>query len=227
MASKTLALMKARIADEIGRDDLGSQIEYAIMDAIDVYSVDRFFFNETRDIVFDLTQGVDLYGKDDYAGIADILKIDYLYFYYGGCPYRGRPRDPDWMEAAYSSPVTQGVPSDYCWYGQKLRLYPAPPDSGYSVRVGCVYIVAAPSSDEEMDNPWMNEAEMLIRARAKFELATHVTYDADMAAAMGGGMLDANGQPSGGCIGSALSNLNRRTAKITRVGSGVVVPMAF
>src|SRR5260370_25499204 len=53
---------------------------------------------------------------------------------------------------------------------------------------------AAPVSDVETNNPWMNDAEMLIRCRAKFDLATHVTRNDKMATAMSP---DVHGGPGG------------------------------
>jgi hypothetical protein len=44
--------------------------------------------------------------------------------------------------------------------------------------------VTAPAAGNTPNNPWMTTAERLIRARAKYEIATHVTRNAQMMAAM-------------------------------------------
>jgi hypothetical protein len=73
----------------------------------------------------------------------------------------------------------------------------------------------------------MSDAERLIRSRAKFELALHVTGDTDMAMAMGGTSTDADGNPTGGAAGDALKGLRNRTMLITKIGDGFVKPMDF
>ena len=74
----TLADMKARIANEVSRSDLDDMIALAISDAIDTYYDKRFFFNESREIVFDTVPGQEFYDKSDEPNIPDLLAIDYV-----------------------------------------------------------------------------------------------------------------------------------------------------
>jgi len=226
-ATGTLGAMVARIADEIGRSDLSSQIRNAINDAIAVYNNERFYFNETRDFVFNLNQGQMIYTESDFPNVINLLSIDYMYVYQNNYPYRLDPTTPEDLEMLTVGGITLGLPYLYCFYNQAIRVYPMPMNTTYSARVAGSYAVAAPQSDAEAGNPWMTDAERLIRSRAKFELATHVLYDADMATAMGGTSQDADGNPSGGAAGDAFQSLKNRTTLITKIGDGWVKPMQF
>ena len=73
--------MKTRIADEIARDDLTTQIGYAINDAISAYNNERFYFNETRDLTFYTVASQELYTSSDLADMPNILKIDWIKLY--------------------------------------------------------------------------------------------------------------------------------------------------
>jgi hypothetical protein len=71
------------------------------------------------------------------------------------------------------SPST-GQPYSYTYYNRSIRLYPVPSETVYEVRIGGHWQVVEPASDTEKYNPWMIEAEQLIRARAKLNLARNV-----------------------------------------------------
>ena len=77
----------------------------------------------------------------------------------------------------------EGQPTSYDYYGKQIRLYPIP-DASYSAVVSGVYALAELSATTDT-NAWMTDGEQLIRARAKWELLTHVIKDkegADMMA---------------------------------------------
>lgn len=210
----TLAIMKARIADELARDDLTSQIAYAITDAIDAYSDERFHFNETRGITFSTVANQEFYDENDAAALGTINKIDYVTLYLGDQPYQMEALTPAQIEHSSTNGTSTGQPSWYCWYNNQIRLYPVPPDV-YTVRIGAAVNAAAPASDAETGNPWMTHAERLIRSRAKMELALHVLKDIDLAQTMGQAVEEAHQQ------------LVERTARLTRIGEGRIIPMSF
>jgi len=226
-ASNTLGAMKTRIADEIGRDDLTNQIANAISSAIDVYQNERFFFNETRDLTFNSVQNQQWYTSADFPNIVNILQIDYIYVFINNYPYEVTPATPRELEALSVQNVTQGQPYMYVFYNNQLRFYPAPAASGYLFRVGAAIIAAPPASDGEQNNPWMVQAERLIRSRAKYELALHVLCDDDLAARMGGTSQDADGNPTGGAAGDAFQSLKKQTNRLLKMGPNLVVPMEF
>jgi len=210
----TLAQMKERIADELARDDLAPQIAYAISDAISAYQEERFYFNETRSNTFTTIAGKEFYGASDAAWIGRLLKIDYVMLRIGNQPYRLTSGDPAEMETSSANATSLGQPCEYCFYDQSFRLYPTP-DTSYEVRVGGSFIVPAPATDDESGNRWMTDAEMLIRARAKYEIAMHVLKDLELA------------QTMTAAVQEQLVSLKSKTAMMTQAEKGRVKAMAF
>jgi putative flippase GtrA len=178
-----LAQMKSRIADELARSDLTSQIAYAISDAISFYQNERFVFNESRDITFKTVAGQDFYGVAANAGIPNVWSFDYLILYLGGIPWPIKRRTPLEVEILNNNGLVSGQPYNYAWYNKQIRLGPVP-DGIYTIRFAGLITYAAPASDNEANNPWMIDAEKLIRSRAKYELALNVLQDTDMAQIM-------------------------------------------
>lgn len=209
----TLAIMKARIADEIGdRSDLDSQIAYAINDAIAFYQNERFVFDESRDVTFSTVAGQEFYGSADNAAIPNMHKIDYVILYLGSIPWVMHRRQPADIEILNQNGLVSGQPWSWAWWNKQIRLGPIP-DAVYSIRVAGDIKYAAPASDSEADNPWMTEAEKLIRTRAKYELALNVLSDTEMA------------QTCAAQVTEAYDNLKARTNRIT--GTGIFRPMEF
>jgi hypothetical protein len=180
----TQTIMKARIADELARSDLTSQIAYAITDAIAAYQAERWWFNESRTTVsFSTVDGQEFYTSSDDADIANIRKMDYAVLYVGNDVRKLEYNSPETMEYLSVNGTQEGTPWSYGWFDNKIRLYPVP-DAVYTIRIAAHVKVAAPASDGEASNPWMTDAERLIRARAKLELALHVLRDDTLAATM-------------------------------------------
>ena len=207
----TLAIMKARIAEELRRDDLTGDIADAISSAIGAYQHRRFYFNESRAIVFDTVANQDIYTSSDDADIANIVKFDYVFILIGGMPYELRQMKPADMESAnLGTAFSVGQPGFFSFYNESIRLYPIPSESGWDVRIGAVVLIPEPASDAEASNAWMVKAERLIRCRAKMELYTHVIKDFEKASAMQS------------LAAEALKQLVERTQDMTQIGPMVV-----
>src|SRR5690606_10612221 len=174
----------------------------------------RFHFNEGRTVTFTTVAGQEFYDADDAANLAKLWTIDYMVYYVGDTPYHLHQMTPAEMEGASANASNTGEPGAWCWYGDQIRLYPAP-SAAYTVRVGGFMSVSAPASDAEADNPWMTHAERLIRSRAKLELALHVLIDQSMGAVMGE------------AVREALAQLMEKTTKRTITNQGRVRAMAF
>lgn len=193
----TLAIMQARIADELARTDLTSQIASAITTAIEAYQTDRFFFNESRTVTFSTVSGQDFYGSAANASIPDLLNIDWITILISAgnlWPLEYRPPEDIDYDAGNTS--STGQPYDYTYYQQQIRLYPSP-NQVWTVRVQGQVLAAIPASDAEADNPWMTYGERLIRSRAKMEIAMHVLRDDALAATMRGAETEAFKQLKG------------------------------
>lgn len=208
----TQTIMKARIADEFSRSDLTSQIAYAITDAIERYQSERFWFNESRDVTFSTVASQEYYTSSDNAMIPDLYFIDYAVMTVGGAISILSRYTPELMERLSDNGTQTGEPTSYTYYQKKIRLYPVPTQV-YTVRLAGHVKVAAPASDSEADNVWMTDAERLIRARAKYNLALDVLRDGDIATAQAA------------AVNEAFEQLKGRTNLQT--GTGIVAPTQF
>lgn len=182
----TLSDMKARIADEIARTDLTAQIALAINTAISEYAKERFRFSDTdpaSPATFVTVADRFVYDAADNPAISSMMGIDYLAAQIGGMLQPLTPVRPEDARIYNQLGTMHGQPMWYAYEGNKLLLSPTP-DQAYTMTFNVFRSVAAPADDAEEDNPWMNEGELLIRCRAKFEIATHLTRNKEMASAM-------------------------------------------
>lgn len=179
----TLAIMKARIASELRRSNISTQIGDAINTAIDAYKGERLWFAEQYHIDIDLIADQEFYTSADSVWLGRISRIDYAHLLIGTQAYGLRRMEDGWLDVASSSGSNTGQPYCWGWYGNALRVYPVPSESGtMQVRLAGQFEMPAPATDAETGNPWMVEAETLIRCRAKFELYQHVLLDLAKAA---------------------------------------------
>lgn len=179
----TLAVMKARIASELSRgSSLTTQIADAINTAIQAYQKHRFRFNETlpgTEVTFNTVAGTANYT----ANGRSIFQVDYLMVNIGNTWVDLDRRFPEEIKLLNDTGTSMGQPSSWALEGETIILHPVP--SGiYTIRIAGIFSYAAPASDDEANNRWMIDGELLIRSRAKHEIATHVTRNKEMAATM-------------------------------------------
>jgi hypothetical protein len=182
----TLGYMVARIQNELERSDLVNEVRAAITTAIGYFQNERAYFNESRDNQLTLNAQQYIYGSNDASWIPGIIKIDHVFVYIGGLPYRVIDLPPEEMEWSHLvSPATDpvGQPYRFTCFEQKLYIYPTP-DQTYTVRVTGQFPQAAPANDTVTGNIWMTDAEDLIRCRAKYELYMHIPRIMDPTKAM-------------------------------------------
>lgn len=158
----TLADLRARIADELTRPDLGPQIERAISSAVRHYQRRRFSFTDGRALVL-TTPEVEFYTLDDIRVVDSIAPQD------GRLPLvRRSPQTLEYWQTGTST----GIPTDWSLMGGAVRLYPRP-DAIYALVVyGRLY--EGPPEDPAYAGVWVNTAEELIRHRAKADLFANV-----------------------------------------------------
>jgi hypothetical protein len=194
----TLATLKARIADDLRRSDLTSQIASAIRDAIKRWEGERFWFNEKR---FRLTT---MAGTEEYAIPAtltntddtalatgeDLLAIDDVTILYGSDSYRLYERSDQWLND-YQAPAStyQGTPDHYGVYANKIRIGPIP-DAAYTITVSGLARLSTLSAGTDT-NAWTDEAESLTRHQALAEIFRTVLRDGDGFQFALGGVQDA------------------------------------
>lgn len=203
MTTWTILDMKDRIAAELKRADLLEEIGNAIEDAILIYQKERFRFNELQPLspfTFNTVQGEAYYGAAADARIPKLYKIDYINFVLGNINSKMTRDTPENIYLALQDNQESGPPSDWAWDGQTIIIYPRAPAEVFPLTVGGYMQVDGPTVVTDATNPWMNEAERLIRSRAKYEIALHVTRDKDMQAAMSPDEPSDSNQPLGASL---------------------------
>lgn len=176
----TLAVMKTRIADELMRSDLTSQIASAIDEAITFYQKQRFYWNELDNVTWNTVADQTEYVTADEPYIPIAYDVDDMFILIGINEYRVKRIDPTrWRLLKNSS--TKGQPFQYAYFNRTVYLYPTPTQV-YEMRLVGHFKIDAPASDDEADNPWMTDAADLIRHRAKMILYRDVILDEKQAA---------------------------------------------
>lgn len=148
-----------RITDELQRSDLSSQVALAIKDAIRHFETEKFWFNEKM-VTTDTTDGVEYYGLPN-----DYLDIDTITLTHNDYTYPLTPRSFRWIESVQSNDNYKGRPTDYCIYGEQIRLYPIP-DGTYRLEMAMTYKLPELSATSDT-NAWLDDGERLIRYYAK------------------------------------------------------------
>ena len=177
-SAKTLGDLKARIADELDRADLSSQIGLAIDDAITEAAQNRFWFNEVRGLLVPLQSGQEYYGSDEFSAMTE---LDAVYLSINGQRRNLFLANSLEIDQWRDGTASLGEPYRWARYGAGLRLYPSPAIS-YSLYVDGVSRLP-PLINDAQANAWTNEGEKLIRAIAKRELLANVIRDFDEAQA--------------------------------------------
>ena len=235
-AKPTLATMVFRIAAELGaRFDLAGSwgssspqrpnseaIRNAIFTAIGEYQKQRFRFNEldpANPITFNTIAGQHTYSTNECPALATSYFIDYLNIRIGNTLMQLSQVTPERQHLNIQLFTQFGLPVSYAYEGNTVLLYPVPA-AVYEVRLGAHLQIPGPVDDNETDNVWMTQAERLIRCRAKYEIAVHVTRNMPMAQAM-------SPEPgSGGETHRSFQSLKAEGNKITSTRSRVK-PMAW
>lgn len=194
----TFATLKARIADDLRRSDLTSQIASAVQDAIKRWEGERFWFNEKRyrlPTVADTESYAipDTLTNTDSSALdtgEDLLEIDDVIILDNGDTYRLCESTDQWIND-YQAPSSlyTGTPSHYGVYGNSIRLSPIP-DAVYVITISGLARLATLSAADDT-NAWMTEAEPLIRHQALCEIYRSVLRDADGFQMANGGVQDA------------------------------------
>lgn len=180
----TYGAMKTRIADELSRSDLASQIALAVLSAVQFYERRRFYFNEGRSGTFLTVAAQEFYTSTDLSTIPDLVSVDSLRLTISSTEnYTLTKRAYEELdEINTGGTVHTGQPVDWAYYAQTIRLYPVP-DAVYTIRVSTVRPLTALSADADT-NAWTNDAEDLIRYRAKWDLYSNVIGDVQQATVM-------------------------------------------
>lgn len=202
--------MQARIADELARTDLTTQIQRAIQSAIKIYERERFYFNEAT-ATFSTVANQEYYGTSDLADIATLVEIDAVKLTVNGRSYPLVERDFAYLDAVSTTASYTGDPSDYAYFKLQIRLYPIP-NAARTITLAYIKRFTTLSASGDT-NAWMTDGEEMVRMRAKADLFVNVIRSPEEAALCHEGELIAY---------TALTNETTR-----RITSGSLRPTAF
>lgn len=163
----TYGTMQTRIADEIKRTDLTSQIQLAILSAVNFYKTDRFWWNESR-------SDASTVADQEYYGLpADFLALDFIGVTVSSRYYQLVPKSAHEIdEINWGAGTYTGYPAYFALYENNLRLYPIP-NAVYTLRIAYLKQLTALSASAD-SNEWTVTAEELIRLHAKADLLENV-----------------------------------------------------
>jgi len=178
--------MVRAIADELD-DDHGEYTEHihrAIFAALRTLAREPFYFNQARDIVFDTVAGQAWYGVTDHEHIGSLAGLVAVFCQRGAAgPVWKLQRETAQKLEILDAATPAGQPRQFCYFGQKLRLFPRPDNGPYRIRLQIAPKRFDQIKDGQEDHIWFIEAFDLIFARAKYTLYKDILKDSVAAAA--------------------------------------------
>ena len=183
--AKTRADLAAKIADDLARGDLTTQIDDAIEFSIRRYERERFWFNDQDNISVTLSSSVSQLALSDLP--VKVFQIDRVRILLSSNTLLDLyPRDRNWIAARQDINLSS-MPVEYCVYDEALQ-FDSLADQNYTLVldgvVGLGNTTASNSYSAASPAIWFNEARDLIRADAKRDLYANVIKDFEFAARM-------------------------------------------
>jgi hypothetical protein len=208
--SSTFLEMQSRIADDLDRTDLNTQIKLAINRSIEFFETEPFWFKEaSSSFSAVINQEEYVYGTGSVP--SDVQMIDIMERQYNGSKTTMTEITPFEIEAKQSLQAT-GIPDEFAQYQNRFKLYPIPNQSGITILIKYTKNYTTLVSDGST-NDWLTYAEDLIEARSRWWLNMRVIRDQNAAA-------DDERQ-----VAIALDAL--RTKNTQKTGQGRVIPTYF
>lgn len=187
--SATYLQLQQQIAMELGdktrllpaATGIWSPIKNAIQSAIAKWEREPLYFNEIYTASFFTTVNAqEFYTSSDAAAIATIVGIKRLHITISGSRYSLVQRDWDYLEDIAVG-TTAGSPTQFAYFAERIRLNPIP-DGAYVVSHSGTTRLTALSADSDT-NVWTTDGFDLIKAEAKFILASEYLHDVALTAA--------------------------------------------
>lgn len=177
--------MQVRIADELSRADLTTQIQKAILSAIEFYKDDRFWFNEGE---VTLNTVANLGNQPMPTSPTGVGEIDIVTVTAFSDRYEVFLTSYDWIRENQDQTTFVGVPEKYAIFEEDIWYSPIPDGVYPIIFSGLIYFATMTTGSDS--NVWTNEAEELIRTRAKWDLFSNVIRNDKEAAKMLGNIND-------------------------------------
>lgn len=169
----TFEEMKARIADDLNRSDLTSQIGKAINRAINHYKTYPFYFTEGKQ-AFTINSSNYIYDSTNSDFPSLFGRVSLITIASGGTTYSVKNKNMQQFQDLNADDST-GIPSVFTQYQNKVWFYPQPDRSMTgTVYYSKTYAALSASSDT---NDFTSYAEDLIEARARWWINLRVIKD--------------------------------------------------
>jgi hypothetical protein len=218
-ATHTLGNQVDRIADELARGDLTTQIILEYKSAISFYETMRNWNNETR-LSTSLTASTNA-EFTDLPTSRPVIDIDMISINETSGEYELLERRPyAWFEQKQAGGIT-GEPTHFCVYGNQIRWYPIPDDS-YTMMVSGIFEDSSTLTSTACSTFWTyGLASDLIRARTK--AAIQINYLGDQLAKQEMMLMAQTGKPFL-CV-TEMNYYNALWSRVVnRLSSGFVEP---
>jgi hypothetical protein len=168
----TYVQLRSRIADDLNRTDMTSQINQQIKLAIKHYRTFPMWFNEARTTLTASSSASFLTVPTDYLDTVE------LYIKVGGYPVRMEAKDLN--SIVEYRPTSGSQPGAYAYFGDRFELdYEV--NQQYEFPLWYIKELTELSADAD-ENEWTKTGEDLIVYRAEAKLYRHVLKDAKAAA---------------------------------------------
>lgn len=170
--------LQTQVASDLKRSDLTTDIQTAILDAVEDHGAERFWFNETRSYSLSVSAGTSGYSVSSSGAVQEFVRIDRIDLAVGSSRNVKLERiSPDEMEDLYASPSTS-QPTSWTYYADQVRLHPTPGTSYTATISGHVRLTTLTSG---ASNAWTNAAKKLIRYSALKRLYAYPIRNVDQA----------------------------------------------
>ncbi len=196
--------IRTRIADELNRTDLSTQINREINSAIKHYESMRVRWTEVKDWII----GTTVSGQRSYSLTVNFLKMDSVKLHYNTAYITLNKRSWGEMEEKdLSIDNSIGIPQDYVIYADSIRLFPVP-NGAYTLQGSYIrrelptsltgrftstgtITPTTTASHNNRSGGWYEHGEELIRYRAKAAVA--INYIKNPTAMQEAGLLAVRG----------------------------------
>jgi hypothetical protein len=155
----TYGTMQSRIASELRRTGIESDIRNAIQESILLEEVEPYYFNQAR------AEATTVASQARYAVPTDFQVMRSLKALISDSWWVIEPRTYGELEYEHVRDATVGQPEIYAIWDQRFRLWPVP-DQAYTLELSYVKSLSDLSDDADT-NAWMIDGEPLIRYMAK------------------------------------------------------------
>lgn len=167
----TLGDLKTRIATEMVRDDLlddlADQLTLHIGRAVEFFADQELPFNAIVATAPTIAATITI---DIPATVRRIERLT--------IPAQYRELQEVGLEQIEHLVASTGVPSQYAYYNDQIRLWPTP-DAAYTLQFTGLKQIDAPTDDADATTPWTNAAYDLIAAQTRMTLCRDQFRDQD------------------------------------------------